>query len=84
MNVLHKIVVATVIAIPGVAFAQGAASALHVDTTTDPPSRSLGQKDYSAARQPTESTAEDERQVREQRTDVVLSPYSPPIHVVKQ
>lgn len=84
MNRFQMIIVATVIAIPGVTFAQSDASTLHVDTSADLRSRSVGEIDYPAVRQPTESTVHNEKQSGEQRNDVVLSPYSPPIHVVKQ
>lgn len=83
MNMLQKIVVATVIAIPGVAFAQSDASAIHVDTSAGPSSRSIGKTDYPVLRQPNEATAKYEKQWPEQRSDVVLSTYSPPIYVVK-
>ncbi|PQV47640.1 hypothetical protein B0G83_110189 [Paraburkholderia sp. BL21I4N1] len=85
MNMFLKIIVATVIAIPGTTFAQNKVSALHADTTTDPDSRSpFAKSDYSASKQSTESTGQYERKLPEPRTDVVLSPYSPPIHDVKK
>lgn len=85
MNTLLKIIVSTVIAIPSVTFAQSNVTLLHVDTSTDPDSRlPVVKSDHSALRQSTESTAQYEQKLPEQRTDVVLSPYSPPIHDVKQ
>ncbi|WP_156967190.1 hypothetical protein [Paraburkholderia ferrariae] len=84
MNVFLPIIAATVIAVPGVTFAQSDASAPHVDTSADPSSRLPVEKiDYPALRQSTESTAQYEKQRREPHTDVILSPYSPPIHDVK-
>ncbi|WP_156966192.1 hypothetical protein [Paraburkholderia bannensis] len=84
MNMLQKILVATVIAIPGVALAQSDASAIHFDTSANPSSWSIGKTDYTVLRQPTEASAKYEKQRPEQRSDVVLSTYSPPIYVVKQ
>lgn len=83
MNKLLKLTFATVITISGVTFAQSNVPPAHVDTSAKREADLPAEENaHLLLRHSTASATQDEKKLPEQRTDMVASPYSPPVYKI--